>query len=293
MEILEKYDKLWNLDGKVIPDFKLTGPAETVLFDDVHWSITKYLGKLNGILSKKLRKLWIQNDGFCINYNLFKTSINVDISNITEIYIDSASKVNIILIAGCVRIERIFITEVGKFFDDRIYVSKILDYFVHEKFPKFVGIFIDNKSMCFRNFYLSLNTEIRIQNYLYYLSNISCKTDYLFVYTDIPDGKIFTSIAQFKKYYNVIKNTSTKWEKYNSLKQFISASRNIKVLITDDSRALQYYTHVLEPAYMENKIELEPIIIGELRKANHNRYDYYKYMINLDGDIHYETFEFD
>lgn len=287
MEILEKYEKLWNLDGKVIPDFELTGPTETILFSDIHWNITKYLGKINGILNKKLRKLWIQNDGFCVNYELFKTTKNVDVSNITEIYIDSVSEVNICLIAGCVRIERIFISQVGKFFDDRIYVTKILDYFVHKKFSKFIGIFIHNKAMIFQNFYLSLNTEIRIENYIHYLSDISCKTDYLFVYTDIPNGKILTSIVQYEKYYNVIKDTSVERKKYKNLRQFTNICPNIKVLITDDSRALQYYTNVLEPAYRENKIELELVIIGELKKTCYNQY------IDLDGDVHYDTFEFE
>lgn len=270
MEILEKHKKLYNLHGKIIPKFVLTEPPNIELFDDIHHSITKYLGKINGILDKKLRNIWIKNDGFSINYSNLITG-KIDCTNVTEIWFDQIYDIDIRVISKCVRIERIFLRNLGQFiWMVKKSIQEILDIFTNGTYPNFVGLFIDSNAYCFKSFKIYETYIEFLENYITSLRQISDKTDYLYTIFNIMDARIYTSFSQYEEHYELIEKhiMVCRYSHMQELERYRN-EKSIKVLILDDPLTSMHYKLVLEPTYSELDIKLNPVIIGKVHRPKY------------------------
>lgn len=284
MEILEKYEKLhkFNLE---IPDFNLTKlENEDAVVDDIIYEITKYLGKIQGLISKKLRKLWLKNDGVSIDYSLVQKQTSLEkflVDNVTEIQMDIQRTEKIELLKQFSRIEKIWIKDSRKFkhhlIDEMIlFIGMLKNYISNRKsiLTNFRGLFIDTQAKWFDDYYIQPNQDLLLENYIIKLVLVTDANVKIFTFTTTDSVKICSDLEDHKKYYELHKESLARNREptvlyYLDLRRMFLRLANlkitvkkIKVIMLNDPKTLTYYHYIYLPAYKSIGIDLEMEIIG-------------------------------
>lgn len=279
MEII-KFEKKYTIDGKCVPKFSLQNDPETVLFDDIHYNIVKYLGNIQGLLNKNLRKLWLRNDGIIVSYSRFwlLSAANFLKNNITTLHVKFAHDIDIKLITKLSRLEKVFIKDISMIHITILPASlnklNLCLRSIAEHFPNFKGVFLDIDTVYFAPINCK-DIHDRFRSIIERLEKITLPQNLINVFSEYRGYRIWSSLEEFKRYCDFINNVTVKegefvlfyldlFSKFEEMSKIGKHIKKIKVLAVDDSDSLNYYYNVFVPAYQNIGIILDLVIIGHM-----------------------------